>query len=189
MPSMNSPLGPESYLNVPGHLFDIEAEALQELASGKRVLEIGTHYGRSTVAMAYSAASVTTVEWFKGDSQIGAPDKAKTLEYLRETGAFAKTKLVDADFFASAKSGFLDLRKFDFFFYDGPHLPPLYEQQFFEMLLQRPGPYTVAIHDYKPHDPEFAPLVAAAKWFTEQTGTKMQGDQSHGSVRWWEVAY
>lgn len=57
-----------------------EAKRLSELASGRKVLEIGSWLGRSAVAMASTAELVLSVDWHKGDYYSGS---IPTLEGLR----------------------------------------------------------------------------------------------------------
>lgn len=52
--------------DVPGWLHREEAAALAELARGKRVLEIGSYCGLSTICMARTAEHVTAVDYFDG---------------------------------------------------------------------------------------------------------------------------
>lgn len=52
--------------DIPGWLSPEEGKALTELARGKRVLEIGSYCGLSTVCLARTAASVTAVDYFDG---------------------------------------------------------------------------------------------------------------------------
>jgi predicted O-methyltransferase YrrM len=52
--------------DIPGWLLPEEGKALSELARGKRVLEIGSYCGLSTVYLARTAASVTAVDYFDG---------------------------------------------------------------------------------------------------------------------------
>lgn len=58
-----------------------ECVKLAELAEGKKVLEIGSWKGRSTIALASVAKSVVTVDWHEGDFYAGHED---TLPALRE---------------------------------------------------------------------------------------------------------
>ena len=57
----------ELFPHVHGWLFDNEFRMLSKLAEGKRVLEIGCFQGRSTVALAQTAKSVVSVDYFHGD--------------------------------------------------------------------------------------------------------------------------
>lgn len=54
----------ETYADVPGWLTDEEGRVLRALAQGKRVLEIGSYCGRSTLWLAGSAESVVAVDTF-----------------------------------------------------------------------------------------------------------------------------
>ena len=44
---------------------------LAGLAEGKQILEIGSWYGRSTIAMASTAQTVVAVDWHQGDFFVG----------------------------------------------------------------------------------------------------------------------
>lgn len=57
-----------------GWLTDAEVTYLQHHATDKTVLEVGTYLGRSTVAMAYTAKQVVTIDHHQGPPQ----DKAGT---------------------------------------------------------------------------------------------------------------
>lgn len=48
-----------------------ECERLATLATEKRVLEVGSEYGRSTIALASTAKQVHAVDWHQGDPQSG----------------------------------------------------------------------------------------------------------------------
>lgn len=196
MPSASSILSPDSFLSVPGYLYPQEGYLLAELASARDVLEIGAHYGRSSVAMAYSANSITSIEHFKGDSMLGEIPKDEYYKHIQNSGASHKTKLVEADFFQLVKDGTIQLTDFDMFFYDGNHEPPEpYELHFFELiyaameLSKDPKPRIVSCHDVKPAEPAFKWVVEAAEFFTAVVGVPMQGNAEHGSVRWWEVEF
>lgn len=61
---------------IPGWLTPNEGKALAELARGKRVLEIGSYCGLSTVCMARTATHVTAMDYFDGR---GTPQPGDTL--------------------------------------------------------------------------------------------------------------
>jgi hypothetical protein len=62
-------------MNLPaGWLSDAEADYLAQLATDKTVLELGAWLGRSTVALASTAAHVVSVDWHKGDDGTGFGD-------------------------------------------------------------------------------------------------------------------
>lgn len=48
-----------------------ECAELSRLADGKQVLELGSLYGRSTIALASTASKVHAVDWHLGDEQAG----------------------------------------------------------------------------------------------------------------------
>ncbi len=66
--------------DIHGWLRPAEGKVLTKLASGKRVLEIGTYCGLATVCLARSAESVVTVDYFDGR---GTPDPRDTLPIFR----------------------------------------------------------------------------------------------------------
>jgi SAM-dependent methyltransferase len=57
--------------SVPTALSPAELERLSALARGRVVLELGSCYGASTVALARSARQVHAVDWHRGDAQSG----------------------------------------------------------------------------------------------------------------------
>lgn len=57
--------------DVPGWLTEAEARRLAELAAGLLVLEVGSYHGRSTVALAQTAARVHAVDTHRGDRDCG----------------------------------------------------------------------------------------------------------------------
>lgn len=62
------------WMAVDGWLTAEEGEALQRLAAGGRVLELGSWKGRSTCCMAEVAEHVTAVDTFEGDASAGIGD-------------------------------------------------------------------------------------------------------------------
>jgi predicted O-methyltransferase YrrM len=63
--------------NIDGWLMHEEGKALAELARGKRVLEIGSYCGKSTVCMARTAEHVTAVDYFDGRDTPAPGDTSK----------------------------------------------------------------------------------------------------------------
>ena len=59
---------------IPSAVTPAEAAALADLARGKTVLELGAHYGFSTVVLASVASWVTSVDWHMGDAHAGPGD-------------------------------------------------------------------------------------------------------------------
>jgi predicted O-methyltransferase YrrM len=60
--------------SIPTALTRAELSRLGELARGRLVLELGSGYGASTVALAQSARRVHAVDWHRGDEQAGRHD-------------------------------------------------------------------------------------------------------------------
>lgn len=65
---------------IPGWLLESEARKLAELAAGKRVLEIGSYCGLSSVCMGRVASYITCVDYFDGR---GTPAPQETLTQFR----------------------------------------------------------------------------------------------------------
>lgn len=51
-----------------------ECAKLAQLARGKTVVELGSYFGRSTIALASVASVVHAIDWHKGDVHSGATD-------------------------------------------------------------------------------------------------------------------
>ncbi len=62
------------WTEINGWLSPREGEALQSLVTGLRVLELGAYMGRSTVCLAQAAKLVVSVDWHKGDNDVGPVD-------------------------------------------------------------------------------------------------------------------
>jgi hypothetical protein len=79
-------IAPEREVVLPdGFLAQDEANELYRLADGRNVLEMGAFKGRSTVCMAMTAKSVTSVDWHRGDMHTAKSnqDTGSTLEEYR----------------------------------------------------------------------------------------------------------
>ena len=160
----------DAYQTVPGHLYDVEAKFLQKLAKGRRVLEIGTHHGRSAVAMAATAIDVVTVDHYQGDGMIGAPSKSLAEKHVAESG-FGNITLVDStwqDFLAGHETLKMMREDFDMIFYDGDHTQ---EAAFLDAIRDFPG--RIAIHDYKPGEPAMKHVVESAEEYAAFTDRKL----------------
>lgn len=80
-----------------GWLTSGEGEILQRFAKNRQVLELGNYLGRSTVALAEVAESVTSVDWHHGDDEI--PDQntiAYFVENLRRFKVDRKVEIIDS---------------------------------------------------------------------------------------------
>lgn len=108
------------WTEVPGWLTKAEGDQLRELARGKRVLELGSYLGRSTVAMAEVALEVVSLDWHGGDDGTGP---ANTLASFRANLA----SLAVAEFVTvmvgriEDRSHELDDHSFDLVFIDSAH--------------------------------------------------------------------
>lgn len=102
-------------LDIEGWLLPEEGEAIAELASGKRVLEIGSFCGLSTVCMARTAKHVTAVDYFDGR---GTPRRRDTLPDF--TANIERYGLADKVEHRHPDSP-LPLVEYDFVFIDGAH--------------------------------------------------------------------
>ena len=157
----------DAYQTVPGHLYDVEAKFLQQLARGRRILEIGTHHGRSAVAMAATAKSVVTIDHYQGDGMVGAPDKSLAEKHVRESG-LGNIELVDSTWQGFLARDEVRLSGFDVIFYDGDHTQ---EAAFLAAIVDFSG--RIAIHDYKPGEPAMSHVVESAEEYAAFTGREL----------------
>jgi predicted O-methyltransferase YrrM len=170
------------FLNVPGHLYETEGRLLQQLAEGKWVLDIGTHHGRAAAAMAATAKHVRTIDWFRGDSMIGAPDHnvVKELIYPLEN-----VQCLFGDWVEWWQENFVRSGNYNMIFYDAAHRPPEpYEKDFLALVEDFPG--IIALHDYKPKLDEYGLAVAAMDDFAKRTGRTLFGPVAGSSIVWFE---
>jgi hypothetical protein len=115
-PRKSSPVPNAFPREVPGWLHESEGKALAELAEGKRVLEIGSYCGLSTVCMGRTAEHITSCDYFDGR---GTPSPDDTLPKFKANieryGLSEKVAIIHPDDLAA-----LD-QSFDFIFIDGAH--------------------------------------------------------------------
>lgn len=101
--------------DVEGWLSYREGKALADLARGKRVLEIGSYCGRSTICMAQTAESVVAIDPFDGS---GTPRPRSTADEFRDNiaryGVADRVEAIHPD-------GAIPRPKFDLAFIDGAH--------------------------------------------------------------------
>lgn len=161
------------WTNVAGHLGEDEGLFLHDLAKGKRVLEIGTHHGRSTSALASSALSVVTIDTYLGDPQIRPPNLTVTKDGLKN---FTNITLLIGDW----RDQDFDYSEFDMIFYDGCHTE---EGHFLSTLVSFPG--IIALHDYKLWDPGMKHVVESVDAFAELTNRPRL--LTVGSVAWFDA--
>jgi predicted O-methyltransferase YrrM len=110
----------DSWKSVEGWLSEAEGEQLQRLAAGKRVLELGTFYGRSCIAMASVAELVVTVDTHCGEFDAGRIfSLAPFMANLRKHQVYGKVMpIVGRHEYLSL---FIQPGAFDLVFIDGDH--------------------------------------------------------------------
>ncbi len=133
--------------DIRGWLSEGEAKVLARLAREKAVVEIGSYCGRSTIAMAQTAASVESIDWHKGDAMSG---EGGTLEALRYN--VAQYRLGDRIRIHEGRSEevgpTLPAKAFDLGFVDAAHDEVNVRTDLMQMLrLVKPGG-TIALHDF-----------------------------------------
>lgn len=150
--------------DVDGWLSREEGRALARLAKGKRVLEIGSYCGRSTICLAQTAGRVVAV-----DPHDGRGTPAPRATYLEFQANLARRGVADR---VTTRVGTLDnpylaahlgiLGPFDLIFVDGAHDAESVRDDIARSLpLLAPGGL-LAFHDYgNPADPGVAPEVDA----------------------------
>lgn len=163
----------ELWRNIHGHMYDIECEFLATLSSGRRVLEVGTHYGRSAAALASTAKSVVTIDTYLGDPQIGPP----VLEETRNNLAPFKNVILLVGAWQSQQ---LDFSQYDLLFYDGCHTE---EGDFLVRLLNYRG--VIALHDYKPGEKGMEHVVEAVNAYRDLTKRPLLFGP--GSIVWFDA--
>lgn len=103
--------------DVSGWLTPLEGAKLAELAAGKRVLEIGSYCGRSTICLAQTAASVTCVDPFDGRA---TPEPKDTHgEFWKNVERYGVMEKVFVCRATTETARITD--KFDLVFIDGDH--------------------------------------------------------------------
>jgi hypothetical protein len=140
--------------DIPSAITDEEAAVLAEIAKGKYVLEMGAHYGFSTVILARTARSVVSVDWHHGDPLAGTGDtEAIFRANLRSHGV---EDLVDVrvgrfeDVLPALKG-----QVFEVIFLDGDHSREAVERDInLALPLLAPGG-TLVFHDYGRTEPGF----------------------------------
>ena len=143
---------------IEGWLTEIEGRALARLAVGKRVLEIGSYCGRSTICMAQTAEHVVSIDPHDGR---GTPEPKDT--YAAFTGnlkAYGVSKVV------TAIRGTLDSQKvsgkFGLIFIDGAHDLESVRRDIDHALELLAPDGLLAFHDYRTAGIDHDPGVASA---------------------------
>lgn len=133
--------------NVRGWLSGLEGLALQEMAAGRTVLEIGSYCGRSTVAMAEVARLVVSLDWHQGDPGAGWGDTLPELwQNLADFGLRGKVVVIAAS--VDVVAPLLTPWQYDLVFVDGAHDAASVERDCrLARKVVRPGG-TIAMHDW-----------------------------------------
>lgn len=163
----DGPVVPASGLRYPheveGWLTYREGRALYDLCKDKRVLEIGSYCGKSTICIAQSAESVTCVDTFDGR---GTASPRSTLEdfqrNVRACGLQGKINPI----IGTSDTADIEGEHFDVVFIDGSHDEASVEKDIdlAESVLTPDG--IICMHDYQTHPgdarPGWDPGVTAA---------------------------
>jgi hypothetical protein len=130
--------------NLPqGFLFPEEVEALYNLSHDKNVLEMGAYKGRSTVCMAQSAKSVTSIDWHRGDMHVDVGDSTWD-EYLNNIKDYKNVTPIKGRFEDEIPK--LSGQSFDMVFVDGQHdKESVIRDMGYAMSF---NPEVIAVHDY-----------------------------------------
>jgi len=143
---------PFTWKHCRGWLSDAEAAELARLSVGKKVLEVGTFCGKSTVAMAATAASVTCVDPFTGYAVDGmSQTEAEARENFNKAGVADKITIHVGTQEKVLPS--LDLSDVEMVFYDADH-SEVATGRGIRLLYESGLPETavIAFHDYHPKD-------------------------------------
>lgn len=147
--------------DVDGWLRSEEGRELARLATGKRVLEIGSYLGLSTICLAQTAERVTAVDTFDGRGT-SAPDN--TFEgFSRNLSAYGLTEKVSS--YTGTIQGLASRGQrscYDLIFIDGDHSREAVESDIATCLPLLAHGGLIAFHDYQsPHDPGVTEAVDA----------------------------
>lgn len=147
-----------------GWLTANEANELQRLATGKRVVEIGAWKGRSTVVLSQAAEHVISIDHFKGDDYAGRFSVRN--HYFESLDRFQcqNVTTIIADSFDACQLIDSDIVRggIDLFFYDADHTKEATENALFRAANWKCP--TIAIHDYSPAE-YFKGVCEAVDWF------------------------
>ena len=123
---------------------EVEAGALAKLATGRRVLDIGSAFGYSTVSMGLTACRVTTL-----DRHDGFPGTLEALRsHVREYGLDGRIEILVGDSTVLLPQLISEGRQYDLVFVDGNHTAPFVRSDCEAALrLCVSGGY-IAVHDY-----------------------------------------
>lgn len=142
-----SPVATAFPYDIDGWLHPDEGRKLAELAAGKRVLEIGSYCGLSTVCMARTAEHVTAVDYFDGRDTPAMQDTSqKFIESLERHAVADKVT-------ACHPEQSLPLDEYDMAFIDGAHDAESVRADIEKARSVLIPGGILAFHDYKGIDP------------------------------------
>ena len=147
--------------DISGWLHPDEGKALAELARGKRVLEIGSYCGLSTVCMARTAEHVTAVDYFDGRGTPQPQDTRKTFDDNMQ-----RYSVADRVTAASPEDEFIG--ECDLLFIDGAHDRESVQADIAKYLPFLVGDGLIAFHDY--NEPCHPGVTAAVNEFLADGG-------------------
>ena len=125
-----------------GWLSPAEAQALNRLAQGRRVLELGAFKGRSTVAMALTAKLVVSVDWHNGDKHVQLGESLS--DYKKNIAPYTNVLPIVGRF--EQVIPLLSAAKFEMVFVDGQHdFPSVIRDMYFAFSFE---PSIIAVHDW-----------------------------------------
>lgn len=154
-------------------LTDLEADKLRHLAIRRDVLEIGCWKARSTILMAETALSVLTVDSFAGDGYTGkANTLPEALQNIRDWDRDGKIGTIVARF--ETILPILDLKYFDFVFYDADHTGDATAEALTILGVGCRRDVVVAVHDYEPTSPKYRDAAAAVDRWVVKTGRVLE---------------
>ena len=142
-------VAPERQIQLPdGFLSQEEANELLELARGKRVLEMGAFKGRSTVCMALSAESVTSVDWHGGDIHVNKVNYGNSTweEYSKNIASYPNITPIKGRFEDEIPKLVAARESYEMVFVDGSHDKQSVIRDMGYAMSFRPS--VIAVHDW-----------------------------------------
>lgn len=106
--------------DIPSAVSRAQCERLADLAAGNVVLEVGSEYGRSTIALASTAQIVHAVDWHRGDQMSGFKDSLPTFWANLQRYGVRDNVVVHVGAFEQVAKVF-SFAAFDLVFIDGDH--------------------------------------------------------------------
>jgi len=134
---------------VKGWLHAEEGRALARLADGKRVLEIGSYCGLSTICIGRTAKSVTAIDYFDGRATpVPEGTFAEFMSNCQRYGIDSKVTLVHPEAVIPGPA-------YEFIFIDGDHSYEAVHADIEKALPMLAPGGLIAFHDYRTHPNEF----------------------------------